>query len=100
MSDTGNLSSQHFNKMDGSWQRRPDRSNRDQQMHAMFGLRGLVACGGAAYLAFDRSSSIPLLTFVFFAANSGRRAPARRRGHGLQEGWLTRSCTSATRGGV
>lgn len=75
MSDMGNLSSQHFNKIDGSWQRRPDRSNRDQQMHAMFSLRGLVACGGAAYLAFDRSSSIPLLIFVFFATNYvvGRR---------------------------
>ena len=48
MSDMGNLSSQYFNKIDGSWQGRPDRSNRDQQMHAMFSLRGLVACGGAA----------------------------------------------------
>jgi len=85
MSDTGNLSSQHFNKIDGSWQRRPDRSNRDQQMHAMFSL-GLVACGGAADLAFDRSSSTPLLIFVSFATNYvvGRRG--RGRGHGLQGG--------------
>jgi len=75
MSDMGNLSSQYFNKIDGSWQRRPERSNRDQQIHARFSLRGLVACGGAAYLAFAWSSSIPLLIFVFFATNYvvGRR---------------------------
>jgi hypothetical protein len=111
MSDMGNLSSEYFNKIDGSWQRRPDRSKRDQQIHARFSLPGLVACGGAAYLAFDRNSSIPLLIFVFFATNYVVRL---RLGDVVTDSTKVQrflyftlpvvvdsgSCTSATSGGV
>jgi hypothetical protein len=64
-----NVSSEYYRKLGGGWQRQRDRSERDKKIHTVFNLVGLLAGGGAAYIAWDLSNTISLPIFAFFAAN-------------------------------
>jgi hypothetical protein len=63
---TVNSSSDYFTRFGTSLQRRPDRSEHDKKVHAVFNLFGLLAGAAAAYLAWAMSDTISLPIFVFF----------------------------------
>jgi hypothetical protein len=59
----------YFRKAGTPIRRRPNREAREMKIHAVFNLIGLLAGAGAAYVTWDRSGSIALAIFAFFATN-------------------------------
>lgn len=59
----------YFKKAGTPIRRRPDRDARDVKIHTVFNLIGILAGGGAVYLAWDLTGSIALAIFAFFASN-------------------------------
>ena len=68
MSDS-NRYADYFTRVGTPVRRRPDRDDREKKIHAVFGLIGVLAGAGAAYVAWDRADSVALAIFAFFAAN-------------------------------
>jgi hypothetical protein len=59
----------YFKKAGTPLRRRPNREARDVRIHTVFNLIGILAGAGAAYMAWDRTGSIALPIFAFFAAS-------------------------------
>lgn len=59
----------YFKRAGTPIRRRPDRDAREVKIHAVFNLIGVLSGAGAVYIAWDRTGSVALAIFAFFATN-------------------------------